>query len=46
VEKIKKDVKHKLEHLNISHATLEMESEVCSDTNCQENNDDNPDSAH
>jgi cobalt-zinc-cadmium efflux system protein len=46
LEKIKKVVKHKLEHLNISHATLEIESKVCADTNCQEHHDDKADPAH
>ena len=32
-EKIKHDLKHELEHMNIQHATLEIES---SDENCEE----------
>ena len=34
VEKLRKEVKHKLEHLNIRHSTIETESETCNKETC------------
>jgi cobalt-zinc-cadmium efflux system protein len=34
VSQLKRTIKHKLEHLNIQHATLETETEICADKNC------------
>ena len=36
-EKIKLRIKHELEHLNISHATLEVETITCEDKVCSDN---------
>jgi cobalt-zinc-cadmium efflux system protein len=33
-EKIKHELRHRLEHLGIQHATLETEADVCGDGNC------------
>jgi cobalt-zinc-cadmium efflux system protein len=37
IEKIKHQVKHELEHLNIHHATLEIETEnlPCKEPDCE-----------
>jgi len=45
VEKIKHDVKHVLEHLNISHATIEIETEACDEMDCSEVHHDKSDLA-
>ena len=37
IEKIKHNIKHKLEHLNINHSTLEFETSLCDEMNCNPN---------
>ena len=39
IEKLKYRIKHELEHLNIHHSTLEMETEVCADQVCGDKHD-------
>jgi cobalt-zinc-cadmium efflux system protein len=34
VSKLKHQIKHELEHLNIQHATLETETEICAEEIC------------
>ena len=34
IEKLKEKIKHKLEHLNINHSTLEFETSICHEKNC------------
>ena len=36
IAKIKSELKHELEHLNIQHATLETESQNCHEENCED----------
>ena len=36
IAKLKSDLKHELEHMNINHATLETESKKCHDEFCKE----------
>ena len=35
IAKLKSNLKHELEHLNIQHATLETESQNCHDEYCE-----------
>ena len=34
IEKLKKEIKHKLTHLNINHSTLEFEISLCNEEVC------------
>ena len=38
VAKLKQHIKHELEHLNIQHATLETETGLCLEKNCEHEN--------
>ena len=37
IEKLKEEIKHKLIHLNINHSTLEFETTLCTEKNCNTN---------
>ena len=46
IEKLKEEIKHKLVHLNINHSTLEFETTLCTEKNCNTNLEIDPHQFH